>query len=85
MITDFFLTLPAKLALTVLSILPDISPISLQFVNGLKQIWDYVIMFSFIVPIEAIVFMLAIVIPFDIAMFGWGAFNWVLKKIPGIN
>jgi len=85
MITDFIFSVPAYLLVALISVLPDGQSSPPAFVEGVHTIWGYIQAVSFIVPAEAMVFCLAIAIPYHIAIFGFWGVNWLLKKIPGIN
>lgn len=86
MITDFIFSIPAFLVGRLLSLLPAANPnVSLEWVESLHLIWSYIQTFDFLVPVEALLFMLFIVVPFHVAIFLWHGINWVLKKIPGVN
>jgi len=85
MITSFFISIPAYILGAIISIMPQGGSVPTEWVQAVSQIWTAINAFSFIVPVSSLLSCLGIVLGFELAVFGFYAFNWVLKKVPGMN
>jgi len=85
MIFQFFFSIPAYLIQQLIQVLPDGGAVPEEWVEAVYQIWAYVNMFSFIVPVDTLVWCLGIAISFHITILGIKVFNWVISKIPFIG
>jgi len=85
MITGFLLSLPAYLLQAVFTLLPAGAPAAPEWVSSVYLIWSYINSFSFIVPVNTLVFCLGIAIVFHLSIFGFKAIHWIITKIPFIG
>lgn len=85
MIADFLLSIPAYIIQAMISVLPDGSALPVEWVNAVYSIWSYVNSFSFIVPVNTLLFCLGISLTMHFGVFAWEALNWVIRKIPGMQ
>jgi len=85
MITEFFLSIPYFILTALISIVPTGGGIPTEFVSAVHSIWGYVESFSFIVPVQTLLWCLTITLTFEAGVFVFQAFNWLLKKLPHMN
>jgi len=85
MIFSFLISIPAFLLQALISVLPDGGEIPTEFVEGVAEIWGYINAFSFIVPIDTLLWCLGIAMFFHVAIFSFKAFHWIITKIPFIG
>lgn len=84
MIITLFLDSVNFLLQGILSLLPTI-PVPAQWVTAVYQIWSYGNSFSYVFPVQAVLFWLSIVLAFNAAVLVFKLFNWLIRKIPGIS
>lgn len=68
----------------VLSFLPVVQ-IPALFIDSVFSTLSYLFIFDFLIPINTITTVIALVFLFELAMFAWAGFNWLLRKLPFIN
>lgn len=85
MITKFLISLPAFLLQALVSLLPAGEPVRPEWVTSVHTIWTSVQQYAFIVPEDTLLTMLKIALVYHIAVAGVFAFNWLLKKVPGMS
>jgi len=85
MITGFFLSLPAYLLMVVFALFPTGQPAPPEWVSSVYLIWSYIDSFSFIVPVDTLLWCLGVAMVFHLSIFLYHALSWLLKKIPGMN
>jgi len=85
MIFNFFLSIPAYLIGALISILPDGGTVPQEWVSAVSSMWNYVEAFSFVVPIETLLWCLGIALTFHISILGFKLFHWIITKIPFIG
>lgn len=85
MIFTFLLNIPAYLIAVVLALLPNGSGAPTEWVNGVYTIWADVNAFSFIVPVQTLLFCLGIAMIFHLAILGFKLFHWIITKIPFVG
>lgn len=85
MIFEWILSLPAYFLQSIIMLLPQSSGVPTEWIESLYTMWGYVNAFSFIVPVNTIVFCLSTIMGYYLIVFGFDLIAWLLKKIPGVN
>jgi len=85
MIFTFLLNIPAYLIAVILSVLPAGSPAPAAWVSGVYTIWGDINAFSFIVPVNTLLFCLGIAMIFHLSILGFKVFHWIITKIPFVG
>jgi len=85
MITDFFLSIPAYVLQAVVSILPNGQTVPAEWTAAVFTVWGYVNSFSFIFPVDTLLWCLGVAMTFHLAIFSFHIFMWIVKRIPGIG
>jgi len=85
MITGFILSLPAYLILIVVNLLPNGQSVPQEWVSAVYSIWSYANAFSFIVPVDTLLWALGIALTFHISIIGFKIIHWIITKIPFIG
>lgn len=85
MITDFVLQIPALLMSVILSLLPSGQMLPTAWVQAVYTIWADINAFSFIVPVQTLLTVLAIAMTFHVAILTFRIFHWLITKIPTIG
>jgi len=83
MITGFLLQMIYAFLTFLLGLLPSGGSIASVWVSGVYQIWGYVNSFSFIVPVNMLVFCLGIAMTFHLFVFAWKGLHWISSHIRG--
>jgi len=85
MIFSFLLSIPAYLIQAIIGLLPAGSSAPTEWVNAVYMIWSNINAFSFIVPVNTLVWCLGIALTFHLAILLFKLFHWVITKIPFIG
>jgi len=85
MIADFLLSIPAYILQAMVSPLPEGGSTPVEWVSAVYSIWSYVNSFSYIVPVNTLLFCLGIAMTMHLVVFAWDAIHWVIRKIPGMQ
>jgi len=85
MITAFLLSIPGYILTAIISLLPLGGQVPSEWVSAIQLLWGYMNAFSFIIPVSTFLAVLTLALLYHVGIFGWHAFNWILKKIPGMN
>lgn len=84
MITSFILVLFNGFVSFLLSFLPSGSlPEGIH--TAIVYFWGIMNSFSYIIAMDALLSALLVVLAFDLAVWLWHVFQWILRKIPGIQ
>lgn len=85
MITSFILSIPAYLLQVLVAILPDGATVPQEWVNAVYQIWSYANAFSFIVPVQTLLWALGIALTFHVGVLTFKIIHWIITKIPFVG
>jgi len=85
MILQFLISIPAYLLQMLFLILPDGGTIPTEWINAVYTIWSYINAFSFIVPVDTLLWCLGIAMVFHLAILGFKVFHWIITKIPFVG
>lgn len=85
MIIDSFLSVVAGFLEWGVSLLPSSSGLPSFLTSGLTNIISYVKGVSWIFPIEHLFIVSLLTLAMHKAELIWSGFNWLIKKIPGMN
>jgi len=85
MIFQFLFSIPAYLVQALVSLLPDGGTLPTEWTNAVYTMWGYVNAFSFIVPIDTLLWALGVAVAFHVSIFTFKTFNWIINKIPFIG
>jgi len=85
MITEFLLSIPGYLLQAVISLLPTGEGVPIEWTSAVYSIWAYINEFSFIVPVNTLLWALGIALTFHLSIFGFRAVHWIITKIPFIG
>jgi len=85
MITDFFLSLPAYLLQFIVGVLPAGQQVPTEWTSAVFKVWSYINSFSFIFPVDTLLWCLGIAMTFHLAIFTFHAVQWIIRHIPGIG
>lgn len=80
MITEFLMSIPFYLVRSLINIIPAGGGVPSEFTSALHTMWGYVQSFSFILPVNTILWCIGVTIAFEVGIFLWGATNWLLKR-----
>jgi len=83
MITTIFLNIIYAFVSFFINLLPLGTGFPASWIAGIYSIWGYINAFSFIVPVDILVFALSIAISFHLFIFGWNILHWVYGLIRG--
>lgn len=83
MITGFFLEIVYQFINFLIGLLPLGESIPQTWINGVYTIWSYINSFSFIVPVNTLVSVLAIAVTFHLFIFAWKGLHWIWSLIRG--
>lgn len=85
MIFDWLLSIPAYLLEGIIGLLPAGGTMPTEWVQGVYTVWGDMNAFSFIVPVNTLISVLALALTFHIAVFTFKAVHWIITKIPFIG
>jgi len=85
MITAFLLSIPGYILQALLLPLPVGGAVPTEWVNAVNTIWNDINAFSFIVPVGTLLSVLGLALAYHAGIFTVHAFNWILRKIPGMS
>lgn len=85
MITGFLLSIPGYMIQLLVSILPNGQSVPVEWVSAVYSIWGYINAFSFIVPVNTLVFCLGIALTFHIGVLTFKIIHWIITKIPFVG
>jgi len=85
MITDFILTIPASLIRGIINLLPAGGVFPVEWTEAVHDIWQNINAFSFIVPVDTLLWCLGIAMTYHLAIIGFKIFHWIITKIPFIG
>jgi len=85
MITKFFLSIPAFILSAVLSIIPNGGTLPQGFIDAVNYLWGFVAPFAVVIPVGALLSVLSVVVLYEVGVFGFHIFSWILKKVPGMQ
>jgi len=85
MITTAIITLSAFLVSTVLLIFPPSQGFPVEVSEAVTFIGGYVGIFDPLIPMATLAQILGLVIAFELAVFGFKGFKWVISHIPMIG
>jgi len=84
MITTFILTIFSSFLNFLVGFLPTGS-IPQGFTDAVSYFFGALNAFSYIFPVSTLFTCLLLYLAFDLAVLLWHLFNWVIKKIPGMQ
>jgi hypothetical protein len=82
MIFTAIITLSAVIVSTILLIFPTSSGFPVEVDNAVSFIGGYVGMFDPLIPMSTLGQILVLVLTFELAVFGFKAFKWVISHVP---
>jgi len=85
MIADYILSIPAFLLLGFLNFLPNGGTFPAEWTEAVYTIYGYINAFSFIVPVDTLLWCLGIAMTYHLAVLGFKVFHWAITKIPFIG
>jgi len=85
MIFNFLISIPAYLLQALISLLPSGGSIPTEWVESIHLIWGYVNSFSFLVPVQTLLWAVGIAMVFHVSILGFKLFHWIITKIPFIG
>lgn len=85
MIFEFLLSIPAYILQALLGVLPTGGSVPTEWISAVSTMWGYVNAFSFIVPINTLLWALGIALTFHLAILGFKLFHWIITKIPFVG
>jgi len=85
MIFNFLISIPAYLLQALISLLPTGGTIPVEWISAVQLIWGYINAFSFIVPVETLLWAVGIAMIFHISILTFKMFHWIITKIPFIG
>jgi len=83
MITTIFLNIITGIISFFVNLLPDGGAIPTSWISGVYTIWSNINAFSFIVPVDVLLYCLGIAMAFHLFQFGWNLFHWIFGMIRG--
>jgi len=69
----------------ILGLIPVTVQVPSQWISAINTIWGYINAFSFILPVQTLLSVLAIAIAWHIGVFLFHMMTWIIRKIPGIT
>lgn len=85
MIFTFLISIPAYLIQAVVNFLPAGQAVPSEWISAVHSIWSYIEAFSFILPVDVMLWCLGVALGFHLAIFGFKVFHWIITKIPFIG
>jgi len=67
------------------SLLPQGSPLPSIWIADVYTIWSYINSFSFIVPVDTLLYCLGIAMTFHLFIFAWKSMHWLYGLIRGYS
>jgi len=66
-----------------IQLLPIGATFPTTWTTGIYTIWSYINAFSFIVPVDTLLYALGIALTFHLFIFGWNFLHWIYGLIRG--
>jgi len=83
MIVTIFLNVIYGIISFFLSLIPTGGSFPTEWTSGVYTIWSYVNSFSFIVPVQTLVWCLGLAMTFHLFIFGWKFMHWIYSIVRG--
>lgn len=83
MITTVFLNIVTQIVYFFLSLLPAGIEFPEEWVNAVYSIWSAINAYSFIVPVDTLVWCLGVALVFHLFQFGWNFMHWIFALFRG--
>lgn len=84
MIFTLLLLIFAFILQGIINVLPVVT-IPTDWVSAVYYYWAIGNSFSYVFPVNALLFWLGVVLVFEVSILSFGMFGWLIRKIPGVS